>query len=154
MFQFRSTVSLTYRRPNCNGIFPETWNKAPQQNEVAKLEIENERLKKRILGERSWCSQGVRYWQRKEFEPDYVTRAFNKIIRKSKLPAVRLHDLRHSVASNLLNSGHSPTDVSTWLGHSTPVTTFGYYAHASKASKENISNAVQGWFDTNSLDNP
>ena len=32
--------------------------------------------------------------------------------------------------------------------------TFGYYAHASKASKENISNAVQGWFSTNPLDNP
>ena len=87
-------------------------------------------------------------------QPDYVTRAFNKAIKKSKLPAVRLHDLRHSVASNLLNSGHSPTDVSSWLGHSTPVTTFGYYAHASKASKEHISNAVQGWFDTNPLDNP
>jgi len=24
--------------------------------------------KKGILGERSWCNQGVRYWQRKEFE--------------------------------------------------------------------------------------
>jgi len=35
---------------------------------VAKLEIENERLKKRILGERSWCRQGIRYWQRREFE--------------------------------------------------------------------------------------
>jgi len=26
------------------------------------------RDQKRILGERSWCCQGVRYWQRKEFE--------------------------------------------------------------------------------------
>ncbi len=86
-------------------------------------------------------------------QPDYVTRTFGRVIRNSKLPTIRLHDLRHSVASNLLNSGCSPTDVSSWLGHSTPVTTFGYYAHASKASKENISNAVQGWFDTNSLDN-
>lgn len=27
------------------------------------------------------------------------------------------------------------------------------HIHFGKASKENISNAVQGWFDTNSLDN-
>lgn len=80
--------------------------------------------------------------------PDYITREFHKVISKSELPTIRLHDLRHCVASNLLNSGYSVTDVAGWLGHSSPVTTFGYYAHASKASKENISNAVQGWFDT------
>lgn len=107
-----------------------------------------------ILGQAYIESDFVCTWDDgRLIQPDYVTRAFNKAIKKSKLPAVRLHDLRHSVASNLLNSGHSPTDVSSWLGHSTPVTTFGYYAHASKASKEHISNAVQGWFDTNPLDN-
>ena len=35
---------------------------------VAKLEVENARLKKRILGGRSWCKQGIRYWQRKDYE--------------------------------------------------------------------------------------
>lgn len=85
--------------------------------------------------------------------PDYVTREFHKVIKKSQLPTIRLHDLRHCVASNLLNNGYSPTDVAAWLGHSSANTTFGYYAHARKASKEHISNAVQGWFDTNPLDN-
>ena len=79
--------------------------------------------------------------------PDYITREFHKVITKSELPTIRLHDLRHCVASNLLNSGYSVTDVAGWLGHSSPVTTFGYYAHASKASKENISMAVQKWFN-------
>ena len=75
-------------------------------------------------------------------------------MKKSKLPTIRLHDLRHCTASNLLNNGYSPTDVAVWLRHSSPNTTFGYYAHANKASKENISKAVQGWFDINSIDNP
>lgn len=87
-------------------------------------------------------------------KPDYVTREFHKVIQKSELPTIRLHDLRHCVASNLLNSGHSPTDVAAWLGHSSPNTTFGYYAHASKASKDNISNALQRWFDTDASTNP
>ena len=35
---------------------------------VAKQEVEIARLKKRILGGRSWCRQGIRYWQRKDNE--------------------------------------------------------------------------------------
>ena len=34
---------------------------------IAKQEVEIARLKK-ILGGRSWCRQGVRYWQRKDHE--------------------------------------------------------------------------------------
>lgn len=85
--------------------------------------------------------------------PDYVTRAFHKVVTENGLPPVRLHDLRHSVASNLLNAGFSPTDVAAWLGHSSPTTTFGYYAYASKAFKGNISNALEGWFETKMLEN-
>lgn len=29
--------------------------------EIAKLRVENERIKKRVRSERSWCKQGVRY---------------------------------------------------------------------------------------------
>ena len=108
-----------------------------------------------ILGQSYIGSDFVCTWDDgRLITPDYVTREFHKVIKKSKLPTIRLHDLRHFVASNLLNNGYSPTDVAAWLGPSTPVTTFGYYAHASKASKEHFSNAVQGWFDTNPLDNP
>ena len=34
---------------------------------IAKQEVEIARLKK-VLGGRSWCRQGVRYWQRKDYE--------------------------------------------------------------------------------------
>lgn len=115
---------------------------------------ERQNRNRNILGQSYIESDFVCTWDDgRLITPDYVTREFHKVISKSTLPVIRLHDLRHCVASNLLNSGHSPTDVAGWLGHSSPVTTFGYYAHASKASKENISNAVQGWFDTNPLDN-
>ena len=35
---------------------------------AAKQEVEIARLKKRVLGGRSWCKQGIRYWQRKDYE--------------------------------------------------------------------------------------
>lgn len=123
----------------------------------ATLSAQKERQKRNraILGQVYIESDFVCTWDDgRLITPDYVTREFHKVMKKSNLPTIRLHDLRHCVASNLLNNGYSPTDVAAWLGHSSPNTTFGYYAHASKASKENISNAVQGWFDTNSLENP
>ncbi len=48
---------------------------------------------------------------------------------------MRLHDLRHSVASNLLNKGFSYVQTAEWLGHSNPSTTFRFYAHVDKTSK-------------------
>jgi len=163
-FQNKSiTVSVTMQQQGRNCYLAETktessYRTLPLIDKVYKLLLEQKARQERnraILGQNYIESDLICTWNDgRLIQPDYVTKAFTKVIRKSKLPTVRLHDLRHSVASNLLNNSHSVTDVSGWLGHSTPVTTFGYYAHASKASKEHISNAVQGWFDTNPLDNP
>lgn len=43
--------------------------------------------------------------------PNYLSKEFHKIIAKSDLPQVRLHDLRHSTASNLLAKGFSVVQV-------------------------------------------
>ena len=79
-------------------------------------------------------------------EPNYLTRVFHKVISESTLPTVRLHDLRHSVASNLLNMGFTVVQVAEWLGHSSSTTTLNYYAHADKTSKMNISKSLDGVF--------
>jgi len=47
---------------------------------------------------------------------------------KAMLPEVRMHDLRHSMASNLVNSGRSIYEVSKILGHS-QLKTSERYAH-------------------------
>lgn len=156
------TISVTMQQGGGHCYLTETktessYRTLPMIDKVYKLLTEQKKRQERnraILGQGYWESGFVCTWDDgRLIQPDYVTRSFHKVIQASDLPEVRLHDLRHSVASNLLNSGHSPTDVSAWLGHSTPVTTFGYYAHASKASKEHISNAVQEWFEPNSLEN-
>lgn len=41
----------------------------------------------------------------------------------------RIHDLRHSAASLLLEGGATPVDVAAVLGHSSPYTTMTIYAH-------------------------
>lgn len=78
----------------------------------------------------------------KEITPNYLSKNFHKVIVKSNLPQVRLHDLRHSSASNLLSQGFSVVQVADWLGHSESTTTLKFYAHADKSSKMAIANAL------------
>jgi integrase len=58
-----------------------------------------------------------------------ISNAFARIARDAGIPAARLHDLRHSTASWLLQSGVDIRTVSSVLGHSTPTTTLGTYSH-------------------------
>ena len=72
--------------------------------------------------------------------PDYVTHKFAKILAKSDLPKIRFHDLRHSAASLLINSGFNLKEVQEWLGHSNIATTGNIYSHLQYASKVNMAN--------------
>lgn len=83
--------------------------------------------------------------------PNYLTRTFKSVISKSNLPQIRLHDLRHSAASNLLDMGFSVVQVADWLGHSSSATTLNFYAHAEKRSKMDIANALDNCFQTQSV---
>lgn len=58
---------------------------------------------------------------------------WNKIRIKAKLPNVRIHDLRHTTASILVNKGVSLYQVQQLLGHSSPKMTQ-RYAHLSNAA--------------------
>lgn len=75
--------------------------------------------------------------------PNYLTRTFHKLIVKSDLPNIRLHDLRHSTASNLLSHGFSVVEVQHWLGHSQASTTLNFYSHIDASSKIGIKNALE-----------
>jgi integrase len=57
------------------------------------------------------------------------------------LPEVRIHDLRHSFASYLVNCGHSLYEVQTLLGH-TQIKTTQRYAHLSQETLRAATNAV------------
>lgn len=58
---------------------------------------------------------------------------WNKLRRKLGLADVRIHDLRHTFASFLVNAGHSLYEAQKMLGHSDPRTTM-RYAHLERAS--------------------
>jgi integrase len=61
--------------------------------------------------------------------------------RAAGLPDVRVHDLRHSMASNMANSGQSLYVIGAVLGHSSPKTT-SRYAHLSTDTLHKAVNAA------------
>jgi len=69
--------------------------------------------------------------------------AWDSIRRKVGLEEVRLHDLRHSFASFLVNSGRSLYEVQRLLGHHDPKVTM-RYAHLSPGALIEAANIVGG----------
>ena len=58
-----------------------------------------------------------------------LAKRFRAVLRAAKLPKSRLYDLRHTYATQLLESGAPITYVADQLGHTKPTTTLTYYAH-------------------------
>lgn len=61
--------------------------------------------------------------------PDSVSRSFKSVCELEGLHGVRLHDLRHFVASQLLSAGVDVRTVAGRLGHRNAATTLNVYAH-------------------------
>ncbi len=69
---------------------------------------------------------------------NYLSHIFHEKVINSDLPYVRLHDLRHSAASNLLHDGMTLVEIQKWLGHSQPSTTLNFYSHTDARSNQRI----------------
>ncbi|WP_165174969.1 site-specific integrase [Desulfovibrio sp. ZJ369] len=70
---------------------------------------------------------------------------WNKLRRELGLADVRIHDLRHTFASFLVNAGHSLYEAQKMLGHRDPRTTM-RYAHLGQASLLAAAETVSGFF--------
>lgn len=62
-------------------------------------------------------------------QPDDVSKVFNKIVAGLDVPRIRLHDLRHTMATIALAAGVHPKIVSERLGHATVSMTLDIYSH-------------------------
>lgn len=67
---------------------------------------------------------GIKVWR-----PDLATKRFGKLRKKVGLEQVRLTDLRHYVATQLLAAGYDPKNVAARLGHTRVQTTEDIYAN-------------------------
>ena len=58
-----------------------------------------------------------------------VRRTFWRVLNRARLAHIRVHDLRHTAGSILLDTGVPLATVAAFLGHSTPATTAAVYSH-------------------------
>ena len=62
-------------------------------------------------------------------KPDSMTRKWTRFVEREGLPKIRLHDLRHSNATALIQAGVNPKVVQQRLGHSDVNITLNTYTH-------------------------
>jgi len=68
-------------------------------------------------------------------KPGYLSHTFAKILEDNDLKRIRLHDLRHSCATLLIQNKVPAKDIQIWLGHSNIQTTM-IYTHMDETNKE------------------
>lgn len=74
---------------------------------------------------------------------DYVTRAFPRFLKNCGLRPIKLHELRHSNISLLIENGATMKEAQEWAGHSSYSTTANIYSHIEAKSKSKLTQTLQ-----------
>jgi integrase len=75
---------------------------------------------------------------------------FRPSLKRAGLPAIRLHDLRHTAATWLIAQGKPITTVSGMLGHADVATTLRWYGHVLPSSQYELLTAWESLFAADS----
>lgn len=102
---------------------------------------ERQQLEKLYLGADIWKDTGYVFVAEsgEPIHPDTVTRVYAKLQKKAGLRYNRLHDARHSHATELLRSGLPLHVVAHRLGHRDAMVTATIYAHVDNEQADNAS---------------
>ncbi len=76
------------------------------------------------------------------WHPDTISNGFRRLCQRVGLDGVRLHDLRHLHATQLLAAGVPVRTVSGRLGHANAATTLNVYAHFLEASDRQAADVI------------
>lgn len=83
------------------------------------------------------------------YEPSTIRKQFNKLLKKCNLEHYRLHDLRHTTATLMLEHNISPLIVSKQLRHADVNITQNIYQHVSEQLQQNAVNVMDNLFSQN-----
>jgi integrase len=75
--------------------------------------------------------------------PDVVTQTFVRLVERSGLPRIRLHDLRHTHATMGLRAGVPIKVIAERLGHADPGFTLAEYAHVLPTMQREAAAAIE-----------
>lgn len=75
--------------------------------------------------------------------PDRFSRHFRQLVEDAGLPAIRLHDLRHTNATLSLKAGVHPKVVSERLGHASIAITLDLYSHVTPGISREAADTIE-----------
>ena len=102
---------------------------------------------RRLFGNEYIESRYIFVWQNgKLYRPEYITRAFQRVLKNNGFPKMRYHDLRHSTAAILHDKNWDLKDIQEWLGHADIETTGNSYTHISEARKKSSAKNLERTF--------
>lgn len=98
----------------------------------------------RLTAGDSWTDSGLVFATStgRVIEPRNLNRAFESLCRRSGVPAIRFHDLRHTCASLLLTQGVQARVVMEILGHSQISITLDTYSHVMPAAERDAADRM------------
>lgn len=92
---------------------------------------------KLLLGEAYQDQDYVFAWEDgRPIRPDYLYHRFNALLKQNGLPDVRIHDLRHTFCTLLLEAGEDLATVSKLARHSSYSITADIYGHLTKTMQD------------------
>ena len=104
-----------------------------------------EKENRRLFGRQYQENDYVFKWDDgRPYLPDYITSKFSALLKQHGLPHIRLHELRHSCASLLINAGFGLKDVQEWMGHADIKMTANIYGHLDVARKQTMADKLAG----------
>ncbi len=95
------------------------------------------------------CDRLFIAWNGSPIHPDVITDWFAKFIKRSGLPYVTLHSLRHTNATLMIAQGTDVCTVSKRLGHANTAITLNVYAHALKSKDREAADSLEQCFYRN-----
>jgi len=105
-------------------------------------------VENRLLAGSEWCDQGLVFTTPTGglVDPAAPNRQLHRALAAAGLPRVRVHDLRHTAATLMLERGVSIKAVQNALGHSTATLTINTYAHLTTDMQREAVRAMDALF--------
>ncbi len=152
-----STLTVAQQRTTANyevvAIKPK--GKSQRQLQLADSTVDvltehrkRQRLERVAVGP-AWTDTGYVFVDEfgKPYHPQSIYAMFIRACKRADVPAIRLHDLRHTMATLSLQAGVHPKIVQEQLGHSSINVTLDIYSHVPQVVKRDAATKIAGLFE-------
>ena len=99
----------------------------------------------RLLSGRAWCDIGLVFCNDlgNFLDADAVYNSYKRLLAANGLTDLRLHDLRHTAATLMLQNGDSVKNVQEALGHHSAAFTLDVYGHVTEQMKKESADRME-----------